>query len=91
MQVSEVRKKLPQLLRRLRKNPNDMVRITVHGDVLGELRAPRSTKPTMNPGAALLKAIKNVGEPTEPYPEGQSVARNHDDYLYVRSNAPILR
>lgn len=29
----------------------------------------------------LLKAMKMMGEPTEPYPEGRSVSEEHDDFI----------
>lgn len=82
--ISEARRRLPTLLRRLQKHPEERVRITVHGSVVGELRAPEVNQPVINAGAALLKALKKIGEPTEPYPEGRSVAEDHDEFIYTR-------
>lgn len=85
MPVSEVRKKLPALLKRLQKHPHETVSIMVHGNVMAELRSAPSSKPLIGAGAALLKALNRLegrlGRPTESYPVGKSVAEDHDAYL----------
>ena len=46
--ISEARRRLPELVKRVRKN-GDMVQITVHDEVVAELRA---AQPEPEPGAA---------------------------------------
>lgn len=82
MPVSEVRKKLPRLIKKLQKNRGDVVRITIHGNVQAELRSSATMAPTLNPGKALLKAFEQTSSPTISYPSGHSVAIEHDDYLF---------
>ena len=54
--ISEARRRLPELVRELRKNGGAHVQITVHDEVVAELRAVR---PEPSPGAAALK-LKQV-------------------------------
>jgi len=50
--------------------------------VMGELRASEAAQFRIKPGSALLEALASMGEPEIPLPEGVSVAREHDRYLY---------
>lgn len=84
MPVSEARRRLPSLLKRLRRHPEERVRITVHGLVAGELRASEPDRADINAGAALLKTLTELGERTKDYPRGRRVAEEHDDFLYRR-------
>ena len=80
--VSEARTQLSRLLKQLQGNPDTVFEITVNAMVLGELRAPEAAQFRVKPGKALLEAVKSIGEPEIPVPEGNSVAREHDRYLY---------
>jgi antitoxin (DNA-binding transcriptional repressor) of toxin-antitoxin stability system len=52
--ISEARKKLPELVRQVRKDPDSSVQITVRNEVVAELRAPL---PEPEPGAAAKKLV----------------------------------
>ena len=80
--VSEARSKLSHLLKQLQKDPDMVFEITVNGIVMGELRASEAAQFRIKPGSALLEALASMGEPEIPLPEGVSVAREHDRYLY---------
>ena len=55
LSISEARKKLPQLVRRVRKNPDASVQITVRDEAVAELRALR---PSPEPGEAAKKLLE---------------------------------
>jgi antitoxin (DNA-binding transcriptional repressor) of toxin-antitoxin stability system len=52
--ISEARKRLPELVRRVRKDAGAKVEITVRDEVVAELRAPL---PEPEPGAAAKKLV----------------------------------
>jgi len=55
LSISEARKRLPQLVRQVRKDPGAAVQITVRDEVVAELRA---TLPEPEPGAAARKLVQ---------------------------------
>jgi antitoxin (DNA-binding transcriptional repressor) of toxin-antitoxin stability system len=52
--INEARKRLPELVRRVRTDPDSAVQITVRDEVVAELRAPL---PEPEPGAAAKKLV----------------------------------
>lgn len=82
--VSETRARLSRLLKQLQENPDIVFEITVNDLMLGELRAPEALQSRVKPGKALLEALEAMGQPETPVPEGGSVAREHDRFLYRR-------
>jgi antitoxin (DNA-binding transcriptional repressor) of toxin-antitoxin stability system len=54
LSISEARKRLPDLVRRVRKDPGAPVQITVRDEIVAELRAPL---PEPKPGAAARKLV----------------------------------
>jgi antitoxin (DNA-binding transcriptional repressor) of toxin-antitoxin stability system len=52
--ITEVRKRLPDLVRQVRKEPGSPVQITVPDEIVAELRAPL---PEPEPGAAARKLL----------------------------------
>ena len=54
LSISEARKRLPQLVRQVRKDPGAAVQITVRDEVVAELRA---ALPEPEPGAAAKKLV----------------------------------
>ena len=63
LSISEARKQLPALVRRVRQEAGSRVEITVHNEVVAELRA---VQPDIKPGAAakaLLKLMKKLPKP----------------------------
>ena len=55
MSISEARKRLPELVRRVRKSAGAKVEITVRDEIVAELRAPT---PEPEPGAAAKKLVE---------------------------------
>jgi antitoxin (DNA-binding transcriptional repressor) of toxin-antitoxin stability system len=55
LSISEARKKLPQLIRQVRKDPGAAVQITVRDEIVAELRA---ALPEPEPGAAARKLLE---------------------------------
>jgi antitoxin (DNA-binding transcriptional repressor) of toxin-antitoxin stability system len=55
LSISEARKRLPELVRQVRKDAGAKVEITVHDEVVAELRA---TLPEPEPGAAAKKLLQ---------------------------------
>ncbi len=43
-----------------------------------------ASRPRIEPGEALLQAVKAMGDPEVPAPAERSVAREHDEHLYTR-------
>jgi len=82
--VSEARTRLSRLLKQLQDNPDTVFEITVNAMVLGELRAPEAARFQVKPGKSLPEALKDIGEPDIPVPESNSIARDHDRYLYQK-------
>ena len=80
--VSEARKKLSDLLKRVSDDPDKVYEITVNNIVLGELRASSSKALRVSAGEALLKAMDQLGGEAASSRGGRTVARNHNDYLY---------
>ena len=63
LSISEARKRLPELVRQVRKDPGSAVHITVRDEIVAELRAPL---PEPEPGAAarkLLEIMKTLPKP----------------------------
>jgi antitoxin (DNA-binding transcriptional repressor) of toxin-antitoxin stability system len=77
--ITEARRRLPELVRRVRKDPGSTVQITVRDEVVAELRA---ALPEPEPGAAgraLLEALRKL-----PRRRGRriDVAVRAEDHLY---------
>ena len=63
LSISEARKRLPELVRQVRRDAGASVEITVHNEVVAELRA---VQPEPEPGAAaktLLRLMKQLPKP----------------------------
>lgn len=56
--ISEARTKLPQLIKQLQRNPNLIYEITVHHEVVAELKAP----PQLSEGGEAAKRLLAIME-----------------------------
>jgi antitoxin (DNA-binding transcriptional repressor) of toxin-antitoxin stability system len=79
LSISEARRRLPELVRQVRKDPGSTVQITVRDEVVAELRA---ALPEPEPGAAgraLLEALRKL-----PKRRGRriDVAARAEEHLY---------
>ena len=84
LSISEARKQLPALVRRVRRDSGARVEITVHNEVVAELRA---VQPEPEPGAAaktLLRLMKTL-----PKPRGRKtpISTHVKTHLYGRRGA----
>jgi hypothetical protein len=75
--ISEARKKLPSIIKALKASPDSVFQITVHDEVVAEIKRP----PTVKPGEAaarLLELRKRHRTGKKKYP----VSENIKEYLY---------
>ena len=84
LSISEARKRLPALVRKVRRDVDASVQITVHDEVVAELRA---AQPEPEPGAAargLLRLMKKL-----PKPRGRKlpISSHVKTHLYGRRGA----
>ncbi len=78
--ISEARKKLPSIIKKLRDSPDTIYQVTVHNEVVAEIK----TSPRIIPGeaVALLLALRKrtrVKAKSKKYP----VSENIKEHLYV--------
>lgn len=78
--ISEARRRLPELVRQVRRDPGSVVQITVRDEVVAELRA---ALPEPEPGAAgraLLEALRKL--PKRRRGRRIDVAARAEEHLY---------
>lgn len=78
--ISEARKRLPSIIKSLRTSPDNVFQVTVHDEIVAEIRTP----PLVKPGEAadrLLKLRKKTVQKraSKKYP----LSENIKDHLYV--------
>ena len=79
--ISEARRRLPELVRQVRKDAGRSVQITVHDEVVAELRAPQ---PEPKPGAAAKKLLKLMDKLPNHSGRKTSVSAHVKEHLYGR-------
>lgn len=87
LSISEARRRLPELVRQVKRDPGTVVHIAVRGNVVAELRAPL---PEPEPGAtarALLGLMRKLPRARGPR---TGVSGHVKDYLYAR-RGPVTR
>jgi antitoxin (DNA-binding transcriptional repressor) of toxin-antitoxin stability system len=80
--ISEARRRLPELVKRVRKN-GDMVQITVHDEVVAELRA---AQPEPEPGAAARAMLALIARLPKHRGPKHDVSGHVNEYLYGRKS-----
>ena len=80
--ISEARRRLPELVRQVRKDAGTSVQITVHDEVVAELRA---ALPEPEPGAAAKKLLELMEKLPKHSGRRISVSAHVKEHLYVRS------
>lgn len=81
--ITEARKKLPSILRSFKASPDAVYQITVHDEVVAEIKKP----PTVKPGEAAAKLLdlrKHLRSKRKKY----RISENVKDYLYVAEESP---
>ncbi|HEY1266042.1 MAG TPA: hypothetical protein VGH16_02220 [Candidatus Binatia bacterium] len=80
--ISEARRRLPELVRRVRKNAEAKIEITVRDEVVAELRGPL---PEPQPGAAAKKLRALMRKLPRRRGPKTNVSSNVGQYLYGRA------
>jgi len=81
--ITEARKKLPSIIRSFKASPDAVYQITVHDEVVAEIKKP----PTVKPGEAAAKLLdlrKHLRSKRKKY----RISENVKDYLYVAEESP---
>jgi antitoxin (DNA-binding transcriptional repressor) of toxin-antitoxin stability system len=82
--ISEARRRLPALVRQVKQDRGSVVQITVHDEVVAELRA---ALPEPKPGAAaraLLELMRKLPKPRRRQGRPTDVSAHVKEYLYGR-------
>jgi antitoxin (DNA-binding transcriptional repressor) of toxin-antitoxin stability system len=79
LSISEARKRLPELVRRVRKDAGTRVEITVRDEVVAELRG---TSPGPEPGAAAKKLFQVMRKLPKHHGQKTKVSENVKQYLH---------
>lgn len=79
--ISEARRRLPELVRQVRKDPGTTVQITVRDEVVAELRA---ALPEPEPGAAARKLLELMAKLPKPRGRRTDVSSHVKEHLYGR-------
>jgi antitoxin (DNA-binding transcriptional repressor) of toxin-antitoxin stability system len=79
LSISEARKRLPELVRQVRKNTGTKVEITVHDEVVAELRG---TLPEPEPGAAVKKLVRLMRKLPKHRGRKTNVSEHIKEHLY---------
>lgn len=81
--ISEARKRLPSIIKSLKTSPDAVYQVTVHDEVVAEIKRP----PMVKPGEAAARIIalrKKASLKKKKYP----VSENIKEYLYAAEDTP---
>lgn len=81
--ITDARRRLPELVRQVRKDAGLSVQITVHDEVVAELRA---AQPEPEPGAAARKLLELMGKLPKHRGRKTEVSARVKEHLYGRRN-----
>ena len=84
LSMSEARKRLPELVRQVRKDPGSAVHITVRDEIVAELCAPL---PEPAPGAAARKLLEIMKTLPKPGKRKTDVSSRVKEHLYGNRGA----
>jgi antitoxin (DNA-binding transcriptional repressor) of toxin-antitoxin stability system len=79
LSISETRKRLPELVRHIRKDSGETIQITVREEVVAELRA---AVPEPEPGLAAKKLLRLMRKMPKHRSRKVNVSGHMKDYLY---------
>jgi len=81
--ITEARKKLPSIIKSFKASPDAVYQITVHDEVVAEIKKP----PTVKPGEAAAKLL-DLRKHLRPKRKKYRISENVKDYLYVAEDSP---
>jgi antitoxin (DNA-binding transcriptional repressor) of toxin-antitoxin stability system len=84
LSISEARRRLPELVRRVRKNSGTTIEITVRDEVVAQLRP---ALPEPKPGVAARKLLHLMGKLPKRRGAKTNVSGRVKDYLYGSAGA----
>ncbi len=76
--ISEARKKLPSIIKSLKTSPDTVYQVTVHDEIVAEIKKPSMVKPG-EAAAKILALRKKTFRKRRTYP----VSENIKEHLYV--------
>ena len=78
--ISEARKRLPGIIKSLKKSPDIVYQVTVHNEVVAEIKSPSAVKP----GEAAVKLLE-MRKKLKPKRKGYRlpISENIKEHLYV--------
>ena len=82
--ISEARKKLPSLVKSFKNSPDTVYQITVHDEVVAEIKRPSMVKPG-EAAAKMLKLRGKMGVKRKRY--RTPVSENIKEHLYVAEDS----
>lgn len=82
--ISDARRRLPELVHQIRKDAGTSVQITVHDEVVAELRA---AQPELEPGAAARKLLELMAKLPRHRGRKTHVSSRVKEHLYGRGGA----
>ncbi len=80
--ITEARKKLPSIIKSFKASPDAVYQITVHDEVVAEIKKPSTVKPG-EAAAKLLDLRKHLRSKRKKY----RISENVKDYLYVAEDS----
>jgi antitoxin (DNA-binding transcriptional repressor) of toxin-antitoxin stability system len=81
LSISEARKRLPELVRQVRRDAGTRVEIMVHDEVVAELRA---TQPDPEPGTAARKLLELMKKMPKHRGRKTHISSHSKEHLYGR-------
>ncbi|TKB66656.1 MAG: hypothetical protein E8D52_13235 [Nitrospira sp.] len=84
LSISEARKQLPALVRRVQRDAGARVEITVHDEVVAELRA---VQPQPEPGAAAKTLLRLMTGLPKPRSRKRPISSHVKTHLYGKGGA----
>ncbi len=80
LSITEARKKLPGIIKSLKVSPDNVYQITVHDEVVAEIKSPSVVRPG-EAAAKLIELRKKVGSKRKRY--RTPLSENIKEHLYV--------
>lgn len=81
--ITEARKRLPSIIKSLKTSPDTVYQVTVHDEVVAEIKRPHMVKPG-EAAARIIGLRKKASLKKRRYP----VSENIKEYLYVAEDNP---
>lgn len=83
--ITEARKRLPGIIKSLKESPDSVYQITVHDEIVAEIKTP----PMIRPGeaAARMLALRKRSGASKGKRPAEAISENIKEYLYSRKSS----